>query len=315
MKILLIDHARKHFRKQDAGRWHYLPSFFKKHGHKVLHITKQQWIKFLPAYLRFKPDIILFTGFAGVLPIILKKFRIVKCPIVHDWNDFYAEIHGPRIGIAKANFLEGVVVQYSDFITTPSKYLAEKGQLYGRKVEFIPHGVNLDLKKKPIKLQGKCKVLYIGEQTFYKRVDRIIKAVKGLNCKLYLLGTPNKDLQKIAPKNAHFLGKVPHEEIGAYLKAVDICVSTGDQENLKLHEFTRAGKTVLAYRGRIAYALTHLENAYICEDLRKGLIKLMNNPKLRKKLEKNIKELPTFSWKGVANLYLSFLEKIIKKRK
>lgn len=315
MKILLIDHAKKHFEKQDIGRWHFLPLYFKKGGHKVLHIIKKDWRKFPLTYIKFKPDIIISTGFIGIIPILFRKLRLVKCPIIHDWNDYYTEIHGPRIGIAKAAFLEAYIIENSNYITTPSRYLFEKARIYEKKARFIGHGENLNLNQKKANLKGKFKLIYVGDQNKYKKVNRIIEAVNGLNCELYLAGTINESLLKIAPKNVQFLGKIPYNKVGAYIKAADVCVITADQENLKLHEYAKAGKVILAYKGRISYFLTHLENAYICEDLRQGLIKLMKNPKLRKKLEKNIKKLPTSSWNKIAEEYLTFLKDIIQKRK
>ena len=73
MKILLIDQAKKNFQEQDIGRWHFLPIEFENHGHKVLHITKQQWKKFLPLYNKFKPDIIItdFDLFSNYLSTLL----------------------------------------------------------------------------------------------------------------------------------------------------------------------------------------------------------------------------------------------------
>jgi len=311
MKILLIDQAKKNFREQDHGRWHFIPYYLEKKGHKILHLTKKDWKKFLFSYLRFKPDVIISTAYAGIIPIFFTKIGIVKCPNVHDWNDYYSEIFSHKIGLTKASFLESFVIQYSDFITTPSKYLAEKASIYGKKAEFIQHGVELNLNLKPVKLKGKIKLLYIGEQTKYKRIDRIINAVKGLNCQLYLIGKPNKKLQEIAPKNVTFLGRIPHKEIASYIKAADICVITADQENLKMHEYAKAGKCIIAYKGRIQYFFTHMENAYITDNFKDGVKILIKDKKLRKRLEKTIKRFPTYSWQGVAKKYLGFL-KVIK---
>ena len=313
MKILLIDQAKKNFREQDYGRWHFIPYYFEKKRQKVTHLTKKDWKKFLFTYLKFKPHIIISTAYAGIIPIFFKKMGIVKCPIVHDWNDYYTEIFGRRIGLAKAAFLENYIIQNSDFLTTPSKYLLEKANIYGKRIKFIPHGVELNLKLPPAKLKGKFKLLYIGEQTTYKRIDRIINAVKGLNCDLYLVGNINESFQKIASKNVHFLGRIPHEEIGAYIKAADVCVITADQENLKMHEYAKAGKIILAFKGRIQYFFTHLKDAYLTEDFRQGIKTLMTNTKLRKRLEKNIKIFPTFSWDKVAKDYTLFLKKVLKK--
>ena len=308
MKILLIDHAKKNFREQDTGRWHFLPYYFEKAGHEVLHLTKEDWRKFYATQKEFDPDFIISTGFAGMIPIIYKKLGLIKQPLIHDWNDYYDEIFSARLGRLAA-FLERYVIKNSNYVTSPSKYLLHKGKTFGKKVEFIQHGVELNLTVKKANLKGKFKILYIGELTPYKRVDRIIESVKGLNCELYLIGHPTEELKKIAGGNTHFIGRVPHEKIAGYLKAADVCVVTADQENLKLWEYAKAGKAVLAYKGRnrISYFLTHNKTAYITNDLREGLLRLMKDKKLKRKLEKNIKTLPFYPWKGIAKKYLDFL--------
>jgi len=315
MRILLIDQARKSFREQDFGRWHFLPFYFEKEGCKVLHVTRNEWKGFLLHYLKFKPDVVISVGpVPGFIAALCKRLGLISTTIVHDWNDYWTEILGPKYGLARIAFLEKYSLENSDFITTPSRYLASKCESYGKKAELILHGINLNLDAKPAKLEG-FSVLYIGEQSPYKRVDRIVRAVKGLKCNLYLIGEPSKELQKSPSKNVHFLGKVPHAEIGSYIKAADVCVIANDQENLKMYEFAKAGKTVLAFRGRVSYFLTHMQDAYITEDLREGLLVLMHNPALRKKLGKNIKDLRVYRWKEIAGKYLIFLEKITRGKK
>lgn len=310
MKILLIDHAKKHFLEYDSGRWHYLPYYLKKLGHKILHIQKKDWKRFPFAYLKFKPDVIISTGLAGLIPIMFKKLGLVNKPLVHDWNDYYDEIFGRRLGAERASFLEKYVIRKSDFLSTPSKYLQQKAEAYGKKITFIQHGTEINLNVKPARLKGSLKLLYIGEQTRYKRIDRIIEAVRGINCQLYLAGETSKYLKKIAPKNVHFIGRVPHEEIGAYIKAVDVGVITSDQDSvLKLWEYAKAGKPILSYKGRIGYFLSHTHDSYLCEDFVEG-IKALQNKKLRNKLAKNIKNLPSLSWKEAAKQYEGFLNKI-----
>ncbi|MEK6852949.1 MAG: glycosyltransferase family 4 protein [Nanoarchaeota archaeon] len=308
MKILLIDQARKNFREQDTGRWHFLPYYFEKFGHEVYHVTRKDWKKFPFIYLKFKPDIVISVGpVAGYISCILRKLGIIRAPLVHDWNDYWTEILGPKHGLARIARLEHYAIENSDFVTTPSRYLAEKCRIYGKSCQLFLHGVELNLNLKPANLRG-FSLLYIGEQTPYKKIERIIEAVKGLKCDLYLIGHANEELKRIAGKNVHFLGKVSHKEIGAYIKAANVCVITADQENLKMYEFARAGKVVLAYKGRISYFLTHLQTAYITENLKEGVIELMKSTQLRRRLEKNIKNLPTYSWKEITRKYLNFLK-------
>ncbi len=192
MKILLIDQAKKHFREQDTGRWRFLPLNFEKEGHKVLHITRKDWKSFLFHYIKFRPDVIISVGpISGFIACVCKRLGLINTPIVHDWNDYWTEILGPRYGVAKIAYFEHYAVENSDFITTPSRYLASRTENYGRKPELIVHGTDVNFALKPANLKG-FSLLYIGELSPYKRVDRIIDAVRGLKCELYLIGEPTK---------------------------------------------------------------------------------------------------------------------------
>jgi glycosyltransferase involved in cell wall biosynthesis len=57
--------------------------------------------------------------------------------------------------------------------------------------------------------------------------------------------------------------------------------------------------------------LTHLENAYLTDDLRKGLKALIENEELRLKLAGNVRKLQVYTWEEVAGIYIRILEQIM----
>jgi glycosyltransferase involved in cell wall biosynthesis len=142
-------------------------------------------------------------------------------------------------------------------------------------------------------------------------VDKLIEAVEDIDCELYLFGKTNEDLKKNASKNVHFMGLVKYTELPRYLKAADILVLTADDDcTLKMFEYIKAGKTILGLRGRVNYILTHRENAYLTDDLTKGLKELIDHLELRNQLANNVKKINVNTWKDVAVEYMKFLEKV-----
>ena len=297
-------------------RWHWLPLYFEGKGHEVDHILKQEWKYFYFRYLKFKPDVLISVGPIAFIPSVLKKLRFVRAIHVHDWTDDNVDINGKEHGITKMALYEYFTVENADYITTPSIFKYERCKLWDKKVFYIPHGVPEDFDEKhPVELEGEIKVFYAGEISRRKRVDMLIEAVKGLDCDLYLAGKVSEELRGMweGMKNVHFLGLIPQNELPRYLKAADILVLTADDDcTLKMFEYIKAGKEILGIRGRLNYVLTHLENAYLTDNLKKGLKVLVENDGLRKRLADGVKRVRVYTWREVADMYLRVLEEVLR---
>ncbi|MBL7206325.1 MAG: glycosyltransferase family 4 protein [Candidatus Aenigmarchaeota archaeon] len=319
MKILIITHGDEYNPKAFCGRWHSLPPLFRKAGHEVRHILKKDWKKFYFKYLKFKPDIVICVGVIGAAVCFMKKLNLINVPIVNGCTDNWTEVMGRTHGIDRIAFLEHYAIKNSDFITTPSRAMEKKCELFGKKVFYIPHGIDKVFDNfddiMPAKLPGKLKVLYVGGATKYKRITSLIESVKGLDCDVYIIGKVDIEI-KDCPPNLHFVGQVDHKNIPQYLKAADILVLTpNDDSTLKMFEYIRAGKCILAVKGRVGYFLDHMENAYLTYDLREGLEKLIKDENLRERLAKNMRKIKIRSWEDVAKEYLEFLENVVLKDK
>jgi len=321
MKIMIVTNKGVYSIKEGQSGWNMLTHIFSK-KHQILCLRKQDLFSFYFHYLKFKPDIIV-TGWvpAGMVPVIFKKFGLVKCPILHAWEDYYAE-QMTNYPYSIVKFMEWFVVKFSDYIVTMSNYNKSIAEKMGKKVYFVPHGVSKDVKKTTINLdklkteRENLKVIYLGEQNKYKKVDEIIKAVKGLKCDLFLFGKTNEEFRKLGNKNVHFMGYINSKEVPSILKQADILVNTSDQDsNFKFFEYIKAGKPILAFDGRPRYLFTHKENAYLTKDFSKGIKELIENKNLRKKLEKNIKKMKTLTWEEVAEEDIRIYTEIVKSNK
>ncbi len=318
MRIQVIDHRPEKVPKKMIG-WHLIPIILEKNGCRIDTVGKKEWYKFYFKYLKFKPDIIVSSGIIGALVALLKKFHLINVPHYHAWDDHYLEVMGKKWGMSTTAFFEYFIIKNADFISTPSKFLYYQGKMMGRDdIVYTPHGVDKNFDKvKAVNLKGKVKIIYLGDMsTAYKGVSKIINAVKGINCDLYLIGEPSKELQKNAPKNVHFLGHIAHKEIPGYLKAADIFVLTSDQDScLKMFEYIKSGKPILAFKGKIGYVLTHGENAYLTEDFGEGLKTLILNPSLCIKLSENIKKFKVYTWDEIANKHLENIKTMLGRKK
>jgi glycosyltransferase involved in cell wall biosynthesis len=188
-----------------------------------------------------------------------------------------------------------------------------------KKIFYIPHGVESKIKKTKINLDlfktspENLKVIYVGDQfTKFKKVDKIVLAAKGLKCDVFLFGTTNKELIPLGGKNVHFMGQIHPYEIPSVLKQADILVNTADMDhNFKLFEYIRAGKPILAIDGKARYIFTHGENAFLTNDIGKGLNILINNKRLREKIEENVKKIQIKTWNEVSRAHLEICENLV----
>ena len=307
----------------DKYGWNHIPSLLKKNGADVIGIGKYELHKFLSVYLKFKPDIIIAEWIpASLIPIFFKKLRIVKCPVVLNWGDYYADmmIKYPHSII---NFLENWAAKNADYIVTASNYNRSKAIKFKKKVFTVYPGyfpgkkyTSMNLSK--LKVTKGPVLVYLGDQGKFKRVDRIIEAVKGKECDLFLVGTINPEMVKIAEKskNIHFMGQVDESEVRPVLSQADIVVNTSDQDcNYKLFEYISIGKPILAYDGRVSYLLRHNENAYLTKDFKKAIDELINDKSLIKKIEINIKKFKVYTWLETGKIYIDTFNKIIDENK
>jgi glycosyltransferase involved in cell wall biosynthesis len=326
MKIMFISNNENYsFEKQPRGS-HALVHFLRQKN-EVLALGKKDILNFYRYYLKFKPDVIVSLWVpAGFIPAILNKIGMIKCPLVHAWDDYYAE-QMTNYPFWLVNFMEKFTIKNSDYITTVSKYNESLAKKYGKKVFYIPHGVEPRFKKSKIKLDKLAlkktgiKVLYLGEQSRYKKVDKIIEAFKKVEGDLFLLGEINYELREMAKnqKNIHFLEPVPSQEVLSILKQADLLINTSDQDsNFKFFEYIRAGKPILAYDGRPGLIFKHKTNAYLTQNFGIGVMELSKDKKLRKKLSKNVKQLKNqyvFTWEEVAKKHLTVYKEILANKK
>ena len=318
MKIQLITHGRKHYNDtKKFGAWHSIAFHLDRAGHDIDFILKKDWLKIYFRYLKFKPDVIVVTGIIGYFVMKLKKLGLIRCPIVLGWNDYFTEQMGKKWGISRVAKMEYYMMENADYITTPSKYLEVVSKILNRKCTYVPHGVDEKIyDTEDIKLEGDLKIVYSGEISEYKKVDKLIEAAKkNSNVSLYLMGdVADNNILADCPKNIKHLGFLAPRETFKYVKAADICTITSDQDStLKMPEYLALGKPILALNGRSAYVLKHKTNAYLTDDFIDGINELSSDKKLLNTLSLNAKKYKIYTWKEISSKIEKILQNVISK--
>jgi glycosyltransferase involved in cell wall biosynthesis len=277
---------------------HYLEAF----GHEVLHLdrgTSVNPIRLLATLRRWRPDVVLVQHLVGCLVGMFRRAGVIGCPVVHAWDDYYAEQSSLPRWVAWP--MEVWSIRWADHVVSVSAYNLSLARKWGKPCELIPHGTHEPQRPTSLRLESsRVKVVHLGEQSVYKRTPQLIEAVRGLDCDLYLVGSVNEALRPGAPANAHFVGPVSPEEIQAVLAQADILVNPSDQDsNFKFFEYIKAGKPILGVKGRAECAFCDGVDALLVDDLRAGLGRLIGSPELRAQLAAGVRRRESLTWEQV----------------
>ncbi len=245
---------------------------------------------------RWKPSVLLGLHAGAMVGSCFRRWNLLSCPLVHTWDDYYDE--QSALPTALVWPLERHSVQYADHVTSVSRYNIHRAREMGKPTTFIAHGITPEEWPAPFRLESsRFKVVYLGDQSLYKGVLRLVKAMEGLDADLFMIGPINPPLQRVAPANVHFTGPVKPMEVTAMLRQADVLVNSSDQDsNFKLQEYIRAGRPILGVEGRMAWAFEHGQDAWLVADLREGLVRLMEDPALRERLTEGVRRRRVPTW-------------------
>ncbi|MEI6970043.1 MAG: glycosyltransferase [bacterium] len=263
---------------------------------------------------RFSPDLIFTNGSTALLPVWVRRwFSKWRGPIVLGWDDFYDVIWDTNFGWLPGRFMqwfEPRIVRGSDYIVTISHHNRKRADGWGKKTWYIPNGCDhpeYDVNACKISVSGDLKLVYCGDQGLYKRTGDIVDAMAHVpaGIKLYMIGTPNPDLQRRASGNVVFLGRLPENDKWAVISQADVVVCTADTDcNAKFHEYLRMKKPILAYDGIPNCLFKNGVNALLTRDYPAAILKLRESPALRAALAANAeRDIPVYEWKEISRQY------------
>ncbi len=167
---------------------------------------------------------------------------------------------------------------------------------------------NIDRRKK-IDLDGPI-IMYIGNLEKYQGIDLLMESFKIVSKKiaeasLIIIGGAKKDIEnykhlskrlKLTGKTL-FMGPRPISDLQVYFRQADILVSPrirGQNTPMKIYSYLDSGKVLLATNLQTHTQVLDDEIAYLVKPnpqaMSEGLIKLLKNKSLRKKLAINAKK-------------------------
>ncbi|MGI6099555.1 MAG: glycosyltransferase family 4 protein [Lentisphaerae bacterium] len=271
----------------------------------------------------FRPDIIYTYGSLTALnPVWLRRLcRHRSYKVVHGWDDVYGEIWHDVYGWLPGrlmDIMERAIIRQSDGVVTLSRYNQERGRKWGVESVYIPNGADVpsyDPSKCPIRLEGRLKLVYTGDQARWKRTWEICAAMADLpkDIKLYLTGGHYPYLDKYASENCIFLGYLPKNDQLSVMAQADVLVITANQDcNAKIQEYLRFGKPILGYDGRPNLFFTNGHNALLTRDYRSAILRLANDPGLRARLAANARDLPVLTWAEIAAQFDDYFRSLLE---
>jgi len=329
MKIMFVSLAREEEPKEIWNTPHKLNKFFKHQGIKTLFLTLPKKVTFFHLvfyflgfyikYLRFRPNCIVGFHPITFIPLFYKKLGLIRKPIIYYWWDLDVECMGKSGGVSRIAFFEFFCVKNSNRVFTNSLFQKEMAKKFGVKCIYFRLGIEdyfkKNVKKRMLEGKNKFKILFFGDINKYKKVQDLIRSMQNIKADLIVIGSVSENLGLKLPKNVYLTGFKPHKELPSYIKSADIIAIPTDQDGtLKMFEALRMGKCILAFQGRIAYVLRHLENAYLCKDFEDGINFLRKNQRIMKKIEKNNLKIKVPYPEEVFKLQLQEIKEVINNK-
>lgn len=190
------------------------------------------------------------------------------------------------------------------------------------KVRVIPNCVSPHFTYSPkVFCQEQPRILHLGTKE-NKNLEGLIQALEGISCHLRIIGNLTKQQQELLEKlsitysNAHNLS---FEQVVEEYKLADIVsfVSFYEGFGMPIVEAQATGRPVITSNvssmPEVAGEGALLVNPHHPEEMRKGLLRLIDEPQLRQELvDKGLKNLERFQPEAVARQYAELYREIME---
>ena len=316
-----------------------LPNFDKENGFYIHRIAWPKiriigvllfWLQIFLKIRTIKPDIVQAQDLSMGIPAVLVKLIIKKPFIIWGRGD---DVYRPGTFIRMTT---GFILQKADGIIALTTDMQKKlKQFTPRKISIIPNGIELDgiINNIPIKNESiNQKIIYVGRLEPVKGVEYLIMAMKLIHnempsVQLVLVGDGNERdrLETLSSeldiyKSVEFVGKIPHEDVQAYLQDADVFVLPSLSEGFPnvLLEAMACGLPIVATRiGGIPDIIEDGIHGYLVEsknfyELATKIMDILQDVEFSKKISSaNKEEARAYSYENIiCNLEGIFREAI-----
>tara|TARA_Y100000310_G_C20669951_1_gene809686 strand:+ start:1319 stop:2464 length:1146 start_codon:yes stop_codon:yes gene_type:complete len=323
------------------------------HVHRCFHILRIAnfatiWPSVFNKLLKEKPDII-HTHVFGHVHFILSALasKIMKIPHIHTthcpWTDAHRSIPG-RIGVFLSyNIFSRLALKFTNKVIAITPWEINFIKKFGGKenqIIVLPNGMNKlffkKIKNNNFKKKNKIKgdlVLFFGRLNIIKGPDKFVEIAKMILKEkkdiTFVIRGPDEGMKETVKKlignekRIMLLNETrDRNEIIKMYQSADVFVLPSFREGLPLtlFEAMATGLPIVASPvNGVPYEVKEPENGFLVnfgknEKFKERIIKILDNPGLRKKIRNNnLKKAKNYSWEIIANKTLKLYESQIKK--
>ena len=275
--------------------------------------SRSRWLSIWDAR-KYQGDIDHITGDVNYLAIGLTPSKTVLT--VHDLGYYENTVHSAFKRTLYGYFWFKLPLRRAKIITTVSEFTKQKLLHYfsvpEEKIKVIPNPLFPQYKYSPKQQSEKPIILQIGSGK-HKNLEGLIKASDGIHCKLRIIGFPsNQEIELLNSYNADFeiLNKLSDTEmIQAYISS-DILYFASFYEGfgLPIIEANAIGRPVITSNvtamPEVASDAAHIVDPTNVEDIKDGLLRIINNEHYRNMLiENGLNNAKKYSLKEIASKY------------
>lgn len=239
---------------------------------------------------------------SGTVPAIVAKVFFNKSFIFNYGYNY------KRFAIIEKKYLQYVmlwIIQPLAILLAKKVFVASKNNLkISKKSIYLPNGINLKqfYPNNKSNLQKPIKLLCVGRLESQKNYGMLLESISGLNVELTIVGTGQLKFQLLqkAKKTGiplKIVDMIPHNEISSIYKKADIFVMpslTEGNPKALLEALASGLPTVGTKVSGINEIIVNRENGLLSSlkssEIRKNILELISDKKLREKLAKNARE-------------------------
>ncbi len=277
----------------------------------------------------------------AAMPALIGGF-LNKKPLHYDWDDWEIKIFHycakqPWLAGIFLQLLERFIPLLCDTVSVSSSRLRQECLRYGineKRIFMAPVGADLELfhpRISPVRIRERYNIetpiiSYIGQlhggqyaEQFIKAAKIVLNSIKDITFMIVGGGYRLEELKALAgelnmDENIIFTDSVPHQEVPLFMAAADIAIACFEDNDitrckspLKIAEYMACGKPIVA--SNVGEVRNMLGGAGVItepddpEDLARGIIKLLDDELLRKRLSVKARQRAEeiYNWSNTAD--------------
>lgn len=268
-------------------------------------------------------DVNHVTGDIHFVTFLLKSSKTILS--IHDIH-FLKDKKGLRYWFLKLFWID-LPYKKVQFITTVSEYTKKSivellNEDISSKIKVIGNPVNPLFKKNPHVFNKSCPILLQVGTKKHKGLHNLIRAIEGISCELFIIGTLKEDdlflLEKFKIKYSNFVN-LPIEQLVKLYENADLItfVSTHEGFGMPIIEANAIGRAVITGNStsipEVANDAALMVNPLDIQAIRNGVLKLINNDDYRNQLiENGFENAKRFEVKTIAGQYLELYKDVLE---